>query len=220
MIKCCIFDLDGTLLDTLTTITYYVNRTLERYNLMPLSEKECKDIVGDGAALLIERALNLRGVSDKRIIDEALSFYKPDYDKDPIYRTTPFVGIREMLVELKEKKIKLAVLSNKPDTAVKGIINHFFFGIFDAVAGGKPDVPLKPNPTSALDIAKEIGVNASECAFIGDTGVDMRTGVNMGASLKIGVAWGFRERSDIVAGGADFVAETPEELLCEVLSNA
>lgn len=220
MIKCCIFDLDGTLLDTISTITHYVNRTLLKYGLTPLSEDECKKIVGDGAALLIERAFHLCGVYNKDIINEALLYYKPDYDSDPLYLTVPFDGISEMLSALKRSGIRLAVLSNKPNTAVLEIINHFFPNVFDSISGGKDGIPLKPDPAASIAIARELGISPSECAFIGDTGVDMKTGVNMGAALKIGVPWGFRSREDIAAGGADVIAETPDMVAKEVLSHA
>lgn len=220
MIKACIFDLDGTLLDTLSTITYYVNRTLVKYGCDPINEDECKRIVGDGAAVLIERAFMLRGVTDREVVTEALRYYKPDYDSDPLYLTKPYEDIAEMLSSLRGKGIRLAVLSNKPDTAVVGIIEHFLPDTFEVVRGGRDGVALKPDPTAALEVAALMGVSALECAFIGDTGVDMRTGVNMGAALKIGVSWGFRPISDITEGGSDVVVDRPAEIVAEVMSRA
>lgn len=214
MIKYCIFDLDGTLLDTLPTIKYHLNVTLVKYGLRPVGDCETKRYIGDGAYKLIYRAFSEQGICDEEAIAEALTYYKAHYDAAPLDLTSVYDGICELLRGLKEKGIKVLVLSNKPDLAARMVVGHFFGDAFALVRGGLDGVPLKPDPTSALDMLKQLGANPSECAFVGDTAVDIQTGKNMGAALTVGVLWGFREREELVAAGADTVtASVPEILL-------
>lgn len=213
MIKCCIFDLDGTILDTITTITHYVNVTLEKNGIAPITIDECKYFAGNGARKLIERSLNSKGITDADTIEKVLGEYVPAYDEEPLYLTKAFDGISEMLAELKAKGLKLAVLSNKPDTAVKSIVEHFFSGIFDDAAGGMDGVPLKPDPTAARGILKRLGISESETAWIGDTSTDIQTGKNLGAVLSIGVLWGFRLRDELAEAGADLIVSHPDEIV-------
>lgn len=214
MIKYCIFDLDGTLLDTLPTIKYHLNATLVKYGLRPVGDCETKRYIGDGAYKLIYRAFSEQGICDEEAIAEALTYYKARYDAAPLDLTSVYDGICELLRGLKEKGIKVLVLSNKPDLAARMVVRHFFGDAFALVRGGLDGVPLKPDPTSALDMLRQLGANPSECAFVGDTAVDIQTGKNMGAALTVGVLWGFREREELVAAGADTVtASVPEILL-------
>ena len=217
MIKCCIFDLDGTILDTITTITYYVNLILEKNGIEPITEDECKYFAGNGARLLIERSLNSKGIYDEERIARILREYVDAYDLEPLYLTEPFEGISELLFSLKSHGIKLAVLSNKPDTAVKSIIEHFFGDIFDDAAGGKDGVPLKPDPTAARGILERLGLSECETAWIGDTSTDIETGKNLGAALSFGVLWGFRKRDELERAGADRIVSHPSEILSEVM---
>lgn len=213
MIKCCIFDLDGTILDTITTITHYVNVTLEKNGIAPITIDECKYFAGNGARKLIERSLNSKGITDAETIEKVLGEYVPAYDEEPLYLTKAFDGISEMLATLKAKGLKLAVLSNKPDTAVKSIVEHFFAGIFDDAAGGMDGVPLKPDPTAARGILERLGISESETAWIGDTSTDIQTGKNLGAVLSIGVLWGFRLRDELADAGADLIVSHPDEIV-------
>ena len=213
MIKCCIFDLDGTILDTITTITYYVNVILEKHGIDPITADECKYFAGNGAYKLIERSLNSKGIYEEERIKSLLAEYVPAYDEAPLYLTEVFDGISDMLSVLKEKGIKLAVLSNKPDTSVKSIVEHFFPGIFDEAAGGMDGVPLKPDPTAALGILKRLGISESETAWVGDTSTDIETGKNLKAAISIGVLWGFRKREELEAAGADLIVTHPSEIV-------
>ena len=213
MIKCCIFDLDGTILDTITTITHYVNLILEKHGIEPITVDECKYFAGNGAYKLIERSLNSRGVYEEERIKRLLSEYVPAYDEAPLYLTEVFDGISDMLSALKKKGMKLAVLSNKPDTSVKSIVEHFFPGIFDEAAGGIDGVPLKPDPTAAIGILERLGISESETAWVGDTSTDIETGKNLKAAISIGVLWGFRKREELVAAGADLIVDHPSEIV-------
>ena len=220
MIKCCIFDLDGTLLDTIGTITYFVNYALENYGFSKTTEEECKYFAGDGARTLIRRALDSKGaaLSDGEF-EEILEFYRNAYDENPLYLTEVFSGIKQLLSDLKCAGVKLAVLSNKPDSAVRPIVEGFFPSTFDLVRGARDGFALKPSAASALKIADELSVCPSECAFIGDTGVDIETGKNLGAKITFGVLWGFRPKKELSDFGADRIVSEPKEILEEILLN-
>jgi phosphoglycolate phosphatase len=216
MIKCCIFDLDGTVLDTISTITYFVSETFSKHAISAITEDACKYFAGDGARNLIKRALASKGIEDSLLVDSILAEYIDAYDKNPLHLTRVFTGIEDMLLELKSRGIKLALLSNKPDEAVKNIVSHFFEGIFDEASGAKESVPLKPDPTSAKDILRRLGISESETAFVGDTSTDIKTAKNLGCALSIGVLWGFRERLELCEAGADVTVSSPDGILWEV----
>ena len=210
--KYCIFDLDGTVLDTITTITYYVNKTLRGEGLPPISEDEGKVFAGNGAYKLIERTLEKYGITDESKIARVLTIYKEMYDSEPLYLTRVFPGVKEALLRLKAEGHLLGVVSNKPHTATLPIIEHFFSGVFDAVSGALDGVPVKPAPDLPLRVLRDMGGTPDECAFIGDTYVDMETGRNIGAALSVGVLWGFRKEEELVSSGADVTVSTAEEL--------
>ena len=211
-IKACIFDLDGTLLNTLTTITYYVNEALAREGARKISEAECCPMVGKGARNLLERALSLVGhrVDD---FEAFFSAYDAQYNKAPAYLTEPYAGICAVIDALYEKGVRLAVLSNKPEGAVRPLVERFFGERIDIVAGGKPGTPLKPDAGAVLPILLSLGLSAEETAFIGDSGVDMKTAKNYGAGLALGVLWGFRGKAELLEMGADALAQRPEDIL-------
>ena len=214
-IDTCIFDLDGTLLDTITTITYYVNETLVSYGKRKLTLEECKSFVGNGAVKLMRRAFD--AVGDEGVcFEEALDAYIANYDTDPYYLTAPYPGIPALLSRLKSRGIKLAVLSNKQDSSTKSVVEHFFPGVFDCVMGGIDGVPLKPDPSVARMILDKLGSTAERTAWIGDTPVDVKTGQNLGAALTLGVSWGFRDREELIGAGADVIVDTAEQILSEV----
>ena len=131
MIKLCIFDLDGTVLSTLSTINYFVSRTLVKYGLEGITDEECCGFAGNGPVKLITRAFAYRGVTDANTVNRAIADYLADYDGDPFYLTEPFPGIIDMLRALKAKGIKLAIVSNKQDSAVKAASDHFFGDLID-----------------------------------------------------------------------------------------
>lgn len=218
MIKCCIFDLDGTLLDTINSIAYFVNKTFQNYGISSVTADECKYFAGNGAKTLVKRALEARNSFDEKTFPELLLEYKSSYDASPVYLTEVFPGIRELLKSLLENGVKLVVLSNKPDFATKSIVKHFFGDVFDVVQGGIDGIPLKPNPKAALDIIRQLDITPEETAFIGDTATDIETGKNMGAGLSIGVTWGFRPESELTGSGADLLVSHAEEILSEVTS--
>ena len=216
MIKCCIFDLDGTLLNTLDTIHYYIVRAMDEYGYPAISRDACRSFVGNGARLLIERAMNSVGEFDKERIDEVFLLYNQLYDSEPLHLTAPYEGIVEMLGCIKANGIKIAVLSNKPHSATEPLVKEIFGELVDIAKGKEEGIPLKPDPTSALRILSSLGIEREECAFIGDTSVDISTARNLGAALALGVSWGFRDREDLV--GAHVIIDSPSGLL-HLLSN-
>ena len=213
MIRHCIFDLDGTLLNTLGTITYYVNKALSDFSLPTITEEECRIILGNGAAVLMRRAMELYGVYEPQLYERVLEHYIALYDAAPLHLTVPYDGIEELLAGLRADGITVAVVSNKPDYATCRVVEHFFGDLIGSVRGGRDGVPLKPDPTAPLSVLEDIGGRAEECAFIGDTATDIMTGRNMGAGLAVGVLWGFRDRSELEAAGADVTVSHPVELL-------
>ena len=218
MIRCCIFDLDGTILDTIGSITYFVNKTLNEYGIESVTVEECKYFAGNGARNLIKRALTSKGVMDEALTEKILADYVEAYDKDPLYLTTVFEGIDGLLSELRLRGVKLAVLSNKPDSTVKSIVKDFFGDAFDVALGGRDGVPLKPDPTAALDILNMLGFTPEETAWVGDTSTDIETAKNLKAALSVGVLWGFRKRDELEGAGADIIASSADEVLKGIAS--
>ncbi len=212
MIKVCIFDCDGTLLDTLVSIMYCANRALADFDLPQFGPEDYKQFVGEGARILIERCLKSAGDKTCRGFDLVFSRYRDYFKKDCMYKVKPYGGIVELLHMLKENGIRLAVLSNKPhEQTVKVIADSFEEGLFDFVLGQKEEIRRKPAPDGALLIAKELGAAPQECLYIGDTGTDMQTG-NAAGMHSAGVLWGFRDEKELREYGAELLAEHPREI--------
>ena len=212
MIRAIVFDLDGTILDTITTITNFVNQTLQKHNILPISEAECKSFIGDGARKLIEKSASSKGVFDTSITEKILLEYNSSYDADPYYLTEKYEGIDELLTEVKSRGIKLGVISNKPHPTTVSAVKHFYPDLFDVVMGGQVGVPLKPSIEAAELMMRALDVCADEIIYIGDSGVDMKFGKAFGAAYTIGVLWGFRDEAELVLAGADYVFNNSLEL--------
>lgn len=213
MIKACVFDLDGTLLNTIETITYYLNRTLVRHGIEPVSAEECKSFVGSGARLLIKRALVYRGIDDDTMAEQLFREYVPDYDSDPYHLTAIYPGVCELLDSLAARGIALAVISNKPDTATKMAVKHFFGDRFSVVRGGREGAPLKPSGEAIGDIPELLSCRTDEICYVGDSEVDVRFAKAFGAGRCIAVLWGFREKECLSLAGADTFATRAEDII-------
>ena len=211
-IKCAVFDLDGTLLNTIKTINYYLNYALAKHGLPHVSEDDCMSFVGDGAVKLIERALSRVG-ADMALFDIVYKDYNEAYNASPYYLTEPYEGILDTLSALKEQGIKLAILSNKPDFAVKATAGNFFPGVFDITFGGRENIPLKPSPDALFDILKALGVSPEETAYIGDSEPDVLTAKNAGVAANISVTYGFRTREQLENAGAKIFTNIPNGIL-------
>ena len=216
MYKACIFDLDGTLTDTLESITYSVNLTMERMGLPPITMEQCRRFVGNGARKLLECTLRACGDEEMSRMEEAMAVYGDVFAKYCTYHAKPYDGIKEMLERLKKEGVFLAVLSNKPDGQTRDVVRTFFGDhFFDAVQGQKEGIPRKPDPAAVLSILERAGITREECVYIGDSDVDMHTGNN--AKVKtVGVSWGFRSKELLYETGAHVVIDHPEELISVV----
>ncbi len=212
-IKACVFDLDGTLTNTINAIAHFGNVALTAYGLEPVSVTDYKLYVGDGRDKLIHRILAANGADNAEMFEKVGSLYDENYEKDFLYDTDAYDGIRSLLSSLKERGVKTAVCSNKPDNVAHFVIDAIFGqGVFDIVNGVKDGAPTKPDPTSALEIAAELNVKPEECLFPGDTKVDIATAKNAGMH-SVGVLWGFRGRAELEEAGAEFIIEKPDEIL-------
>ena len=213
MKKLCIFDLDGTLLDTLGTISGYANEALEKNGIAPIEKNEYKYLVGKGASNLVAGMLRYRGCYSEELFGKVFADYNEAYNKNTTRDTEVYPGIRELLDALKAKSIRIAVVSNKPDFATRSVVAAFFGeGYLDEVRGQREGVPIKPDPTAVFEVMEMLGAGAEDCIYVGDTGVDMQTGRNAGL-LTVGVLWGFREKDELIENGADHVIAKAEELL-------
>ena len=213
MYKACIFDLDGTLTDTLESLTYSVNMTLSELQLGQITSEQCKSFVGNGARRLIEQSLQAAGDPEAKCIEEAMEVYGRIFKKYCTYHVAPYDGIVEMLEELKKHGVQLAVLSNKPHPQTKDVVATFFEdGMFEKVYGQQEGVPRKPDPAALHMLLRELGVSQKECLYIGDSDVDMQTGCAAGVPA-VGVTWGFRSKDVLVEHGATYVVDKAEEII-------
>ena len=231
MIKACIFDLDGTLLETLTSLWYCSSESLRKEGLKLLPKENYRYYVGDGARCQVERYLKDTSrdeSADPSVLHpgalthdphEPADFeyyfqsYMQELDRHADYEVRPYDGIPELLKDLKERGIRLAVFSNKPDAACVRVIRTFFgTDTFDLVLGKREEFPKKPDPTAVRYILGELHAEPSETLYFGDTNTDMLTGKNAGL-FTIGVSWGFRERKELEDSGADVIIDRPEEAL-------
>lgn len=211
--RACIFDLDGTLTNTLESMTYSVNLTLEEMGLPGITKEQCRMFVGNGARVLMEKSLKASGDADASRIEEGMKIYGRIFDQNCTYHVTPYEGIPEMLKALKDKEIHLAVLSNKPDRQTVKVVREIFGeAMFDYAQGQKEGIRRKPEPDGVWYLMEQMHVSKEECLYIGDSEVDAATGKNAGLKT-IGVLWGFRDRETLETAGADHLIERPEELL-------
>ena len=211
--KACIFDLDGTLTNTLESMTYSVNLTLEEMGLSKITKDQCRLFVGNGARVLMEKSLKAAGDTDASRIEEGMEIYGRIFDRNCTYHVTPYEGIPEMLKALKDKGIQLAVLSNKPDRQTVKVVKAIFGEeLFDYAQGQKEGIRRKPEPDGVWYLMEQMHVSKEECLYIGDSEVDAATGRNAGLKT-IGVLCGFRDRKTLETAGVDDLIDRPDELL-------
>ena len=213
MYKACIFDLDGTLTDTLESLTVSVNKTLEEMDMPSISSEQCRSFVGNGARRLMEKALAAAGDAELNRIDEGMEVYGRVFAENCTYHVGPYDGITAMLKSLKEQGLRLAVLSNKPhQQSVDVVTSVFGKDTFDVVQGQCDGIPRKPDPTGVFQILEGLGIEPSESIYVGDSDVDMKTGKAAGL-FTVGVTWGFRSKELLVETGADITIDHAQELL-------
>lgn len=216
MIKLCIFDLDGTLTNTLPAISHFGNSALLENGFGEIPMDRYRYLVGDGRDILIHRMLGEFSADTQENFKKVCASYDSAYEAEPLYKTAPYDGIVELLSALSDSGYILCVLSNKPDNVVGDIVRLFFGDTFRYAMGHRPPNKIKPDPGAALEICESFGVLPEETCFIGDTDVDIRTGKNAGMKT-VGVLWGFRERDELERAGADYIAEKPMDIFNEFL---
>lgn len=210
MIDTVIFDMDGTLLDTLEDLTDAVNAGLACCNYPARTLDEVRKFVGNGVRVLMTKAVP--GGTSQDDLEKCLAAFKKYYSKHSKDKTEPYKGILPLLSSLKERGIKTAVISNKYDNAVQQLCADYFPGKFDAARGERDGVPRKPAPDMIYDILTELNSDREHTIYVGDSEVDVATAHNAGL-ICAGVTWGFRDRNILEEKGADHIIDSPEELI-------
>ncbi len=216
MKKAVIFDLDGTLADTLNSIKYCADYAIGTCGFQPIPLEKYKVFIGDGAEMLIRRALQYSGDIDCAYIDKAFTQYKCFFKDNCMYQVRPYDGMKECLETLKNSGVKLAVFSNKPHARTIEVVETLFGkDCFHEILGQGELVPRKPSPDGMYLLAEKLGVKSEDIAYVGDTSTDMITGKSAGV-FTIGVLWGFRERTELEHFGADVIVEHPLDILEQI----
>ena len=208
-IKCAVFDLDGTLVNTIDDLANCCNILLKKYGYdYTWTEADYKRFVGNGAKKLVERAFG--GKLNDNELDRIFSEFKPLYEKTMLDNAYAYVGIKEQLENLKSKGIKLCVVTNKPNVAAQGMVEHIFGkGYFDCISGVVDGKPTKPDPYSTRLALETVGCAPDEAIFFGDSNVDMQTAKNAGIEA-VGVTWGFRTFEELFAEHPSVIIDEPK----------
>lgn len=209
-----IFDLDGTLLNTIDDLADAGNHVCAAHGWPTHTVEEFKLMVGNGIPKLVERFVP-EGL-EKTALAAALSEFSAYYDVHKADKTAPYAGIPEAVAALKGAGVRMAVLSNKAHDLAGPVVEGYFPGVFPVVQGALPSVPTKPDPTLLRQLMARLGAQPETTLFVGDSNVDIRTGKN-GGLTACGVLWGFRSRRELEAEGADCIVETPEQLMRLIL---
>lgn len=212
MYRACIFDLDGTIEDTVESIAYVANQVLEHFHMTPQPVEDFRYFAGDGADEMIRRSMTAAG-GDLKYLEEGQAMFRSLFAVNPLYKVKAYPGMRETLEELKRRGAKIAVFSNKPHkAAIKAVEAIYGEDFFQVIQGQEERLPKKPAPDGAWEVAARLGVKPEECVYIGDTNTDMQTG-NAAGMMTVGVLWGFRDRKELEENHAHKIISRPEELL-------
>lgn len=208
MIKCAIFDLDGTLVNTIDDLANACNVLLKKYNFEAnWTIEDYTSFVGNGAKILVARAFD--NTLDEETLTARYEEFKPLYDAMKLDNAHAYDGIKQQLDILKEKGIKLCVVSNKPDIAAVGMVEHIFGkGYFDFIIGCRDGIPVKPNPQTTQMALEAVGCKAKEAIFFGDSEVDMKTAKNAGIEA-VGCSWGFRSFETLFREHPSIIIDEP-----------
>ena len=215
MYQTVIFDLDGTLLNTLEDLADAGNWVCRRNGWPEHSLEEFRAMVGHGIPNLVER-FSPEGCRSPLLMVNTLAQFSQYYGTHNMDKTLPYAGMEELAAELKKRGVQMAVYSNKADDFSRQIVEHFFPGVFSLVRGKVRGVPVKPDPTGVRQVLAELNADPAATLFVGDSSVDMETAHNAGLPA-CGVTWGFRSRESLEAAGAEFLADTPEQLAAVIL---
>lgn len=207
-----IFDLDGTLLDTVADLANATNRALEQCGYPTHPVDAYYQFVGNGINKLFARALPADSSNEDNVL-RIRSLFVPCYNEHNADCSCPYPGIMGLLEELQSRGVLIAVASNKYHEATVKLVRHFFSGIsFSVILGQREGVPIKPAPDIVYDILRETGVSAEQALYVGDSGVDMQTALNAGVE-SVGVTWGFRSEEELNAHGAVHIVHSAEDIL-------
>ena len=215
MYRHVIFDLDGTLLNTIDDLADAGNYVCSLHGWPTHTVEEYKYFVGNGMTRLAQRFAPEDWRTPERI-STILEEFMPYYDAHKEDKTAPYAGMPQAAAKLREAGVSIAVLSNKADQMAGPVVEHYYPGIFPLVQGAVDGLPVKPDPTLLLRLMERMGADPARTLFVGDSNVDIQTAKN-GGLTSCGVLWGFRSRQELEAEGADYLAETPEELIQVVL---
>ena len=209
-INTIVFDMDGTVLNTLKDLTISVNYVLEKFGMPKRTLEEYRMFFGNGIRHALE--LSLPEGTSPEILDEMVPVFREHYDRHCLDNTRPYDGILDLMKELKDRGYKMAIVSNKIDSAVKELNSRFFSDFVDVAIGEKPGIRRKPAPDTVIEALKELNSNVNETVYIGDSEVDYATAENSGLRC-ISVLWGFRDKEYLEEIGADVFAEKPGDIL-------
>ncbi len=211
-----LFDMDGTVLNTLEDLTDSVNYSLSRFSLPEVSTSCVRKNLGHGAQYLIAHCVPEDCGPDT--VSQVLTFYKPWYDSHCRIKTAPYPGMTDLMRDLSEVGILLAVVSNKPDKPVQELARAFFPGLLKCAVGEREGVRTKPHPDTLLDAVRRLGVSPEHCVYVGDSEVDIETARNAGIA-EIAVAWGFRDEETLLHAGAEVIVHNMRELKERILKH-
>ena len=211
MIKAVLFDLDGTLVNSLVDLANSVNFALEKFGFPVHNTEDFKLFVGDGIPKMIERALP-RESRDEATLKKVNEVFMEHYSVHYADNTLPYKGMPELINTLKARGFKLAVVTNKAQDMADKVVKKAYGEVFDIIFGKRENIPAKPDPTATLTVIDELGVKPGECVFLGDSGNDVLTGFNSGA-YSVGELWGYRDREELIANKAMYIINSPEELI-------
>lgn len=210
MVEAVIFDLDGTLLDTIEDLANACNYALSTLGYEVHDVDKYKRFVGNGRYKLIERILP-EAKRNQEIINETLALFDQYYGEHMVDMTKPYEGVIELIDRLIDKRIKLAIVSNKPHEFTTEVAKKYFGNSFEIVYGQRDGYPVKPDPKTVFEVVNSLEVDLKNCVYVGDSDVDIKTAKNAGVK-SVGVAWGFRGQGELEKAGADYIVASVVEL--------
>lgn len=213
-----IFDLDGTLLNTLEDIVDSANNVLSRMGIEVLSKEKYMEFIGDGVKELFRKVLDYRGITEEDKIQTAVNMMKEEYSKNYLRKTKPYDGIYDVLSYIDNRNYKMAVLSNKQHFFTQELVKHFFGNFnFIEIIGIENQNDRKPNPRLAMKIVDTMGLDRNKIFFVGDSATDILTAKNCNVK-SIGVTWGFKSIEEILSSNPDYIVNKPKEII-EILES-